>query len=212
MTLAVTTDYQTAGLSLKSHPMRSLLRTLFNGEGVLGCDLRPRAGRLPRFPSPARAGRHGGNGNVVFCTIDDETGIANIVVWSSLLQPFPPRHDEQQPAASDRSSATQPGGHHPCHRRAAGRPQRHDGGVPQDIGHRWTLPMKSPGHPRQDAFSPLPKIPSLTKPFSTYRRGCVPNARRLDRFIDRILRLLPRTATGTDDEPSHAQRLPGRQR
>ena len=29
-----------------------------------------------------------GNGNVVFCTIEDETGIANIVVWSSLLERF----------------------------------------------------------------------------------------------------------------------------
>jgi error-prone DNA polymerase len=29
-----------------------------------------------------------GNGNVVFCTIEDETGIANIVVWSSLLDRF----------------------------------------------------------------------------------------------------------------------------
>ena len=29
-----------------------------------------------------------GNGNVVFCTIEDETGVANIVVWSSLLDRF----------------------------------------------------------------------------------------------------------------------------
>jgi error-prone DNA polymerase len=29
-----------------------------------------------------------GNGNVVFCTIEDETGIANIVVWSSMLERF----------------------------------------------------------------------------------------------------------------------------
>jgi error-prone DNA polymerase len=29
-----------------------------------------------------------GNGNVVFCTIEDETGITNVVVWSSMLQRF----------------------------------------------------------------------------------------------------------------------------
>jgi error-prone DNA polymerase len=29
-----------------------------------------------------------GNGNVVFCTIEDETGITNVVVWSSLLDRF----------------------------------------------------------------------------------------------------------------------------
>ena len=29
-----------------------------------------------------------GNGNVVFCTIEDETGIANIVIWASLLDRF----------------------------------------------------------------------------------------------------------------------------
>ena len=29
-----------------------------------------------------------GNGNVVFCTIEDETGTANVVVWSSLLNRF----------------------------------------------------------------------------------------------------------------------------
>ena len=28
------------------------------------------------------------NGNVVFATIEDETGVANVVVWSSLLQRF----------------------------------------------------------------------------------------------------------------------------
>ncbi len=29
-----------------------------------------------------------GNGHVVFCTIEDETGIANVVVWASLLDRF----------------------------------------------------------------------------------------------------------------------------
>ena len=29
-----------------------------------------------------------GDGTIVFCTIEDETGIANIVVWPSMLQRF----------------------------------------------------------------------------------------------------------------------------
>ncbi len=85
----VITDYQTAGLSLKSHPMR-FLRALFSGEGVLSC---AQAGVLADGARLSVAGvvlvrQRPGNGNVVFCTIEDETGIANIVVWSSLLDRF----------------------------------------------------------------------------------------------------------------------------
>jgi error-prone DNA polymerase len=85
----VITDYQTAGLSLKSHPMR-FLRTRFSGEGVLSC---AQAAVLADGARLSVAGvvlvrQRPGNGNVVFCTIEDETGIANIVVWSSLLDRF----------------------------------------------------------------------------------------------------------------------------
>ncbi len=85
----VITDYQTAGLSLKSHPMR-FLRTLFTAEGVLSC---AQAVVLTDGTRLSVAGvvlvrQRPGNGNVVFCTIEDETGIANIVVWSSLLDRF----------------------------------------------------------------------------------------------------------------------------
>ncbi len=85
----VITDYQTAGLSLKSHPMR-FLRSLFSGEGVLSC------AQTAVLADGARLSVAGvvlvrqrpGNGSVVFCTIEDETGIANIVVWSSMLDRF----------------------------------------------------------------------------------------------------------------------------
>jgi error-prone DNA polymerase len=85
----VITDYQTAGLSLKSHPMR-FLRSLFSDEGVLSC---AQAAVLADGARLSVAGvvlvrQRPGNGNVVFCTIEDETGIANIVVWSSLLDRF----------------------------------------------------------------------------------------------------------------------------
>ncbi len=85
----VITDYQTAGLSLKAHPMR-FLRPLFTGEGVMSCAqaaVQADGTRLS-VAGVVLVRQRPGNGNVVFCTIEDETGIANIVVWSSLLDRF----------------------------------------------------------------------------------------------------------------------------
>lgn len=85
----VITDYQTAGLSLKSHPMR-FLRTLFTAEGVLSCTeaaVQTDGTRLS-VAGVVLVRQRPGNANVVFCTIEDETGIVNVVVWSSLLERF----------------------------------------------------------------------------------------------------------------------------
>jgi error-prone DNA polymerase len=85
----VITDYQTAGLSLKSHPMR-FLRTLFTDEGAMSCaqaTVQIDGIRLC-VAGVVLVRQRPGNGNVVFCTIEDETGTANIVVWSSLLDRF----------------------------------------------------------------------------------------------------------------------------
>jgi error-prone DNA polymerase len=85
----VLTEYQTAGLSLKAHPMR-FLRALFTDEGVVSCaqaSVQADGTRL-RVAGVVLVRQRPGNGNVVFCTIEDETGIANIVVWSSLLDRF----------------------------------------------------------------------------------------------------------------------------
>jgi len=85
----VITDYQIAGLSLKAHPMR-FLRTMFTNEGVVSCAqaaVQADGTRL-RVAGVVLVRQRPGNGNVVFCTIEDETGIANIVVWSSLLDRF----------------------------------------------------------------------------------------------------------------------------
>jgi error-prone DNA polymerase len=85
----VITDYQTAGLSLKAHPMR-FLRVLFTNEGVVSCaqaTVQADGTRL-RVAGVVLVRQRPGNGNVVFCTIEDETGIANVVVWSSLLDRF----------------------------------------------------------------------------------------------------------------------------
>jgi error-prone DNA polymerase len=151
----VITDYQTAGLSLKSHPMR-FLRTQFNGEGVLSC---AQAAVLADGTRLSVAGvvlvrQRPGNGNVVFCTIEDETGIANIVVWSSLLERF-----RRAMMGSSLLLVT-------------GRLQRSPEGIIHVIAERLDdrsammarvpeasatverLPMRSPGHPRQERIFP----------------------------------------------------------
>jgi error-prone DNA polymerase len=151
----VITDYQTAGLSLKSHPMR-FLRTQFNGEGVLSC---AQAAVLADGTRLSVAGvvlvrQRPGNGNVVFCTIEDETGIANIVVWSSLLDRF-----RRAMMGSSLLLVT-------------GRLQRSPEGIIHVIAERLDdrsammarvpeasatverLPMRSPGHPRQERIFP----------------------------------------------------------
>ncbi len=85
----VVADYQTLRLSLKAHPMR-FLRDLFRDEGVTTC-----AG-LAAIPDGARAKVAGivlvrqrpGKGNAVFMTLEDETGIANALIWARDFERF----------------------------------------------------------------------------------------------------------------------------
>ncbi|MGY4309893.1 error-prone DNA polymerase [Bradyrhizobium sp. USDA 4369] len=86
----VVADYQTIRLSLKGHPME-FLRRRFAAEGVLAC----------RDVNDANDRRHircagvvlvrqrpGSAKGVVFMTLEDETGIANIVVWPKVMETF----------------------------------------------------------------------------------------------------------------------------
>ena len=86
----VVNDYQTLRLSLKAHPM-SFLRARFAARRVLACDdLRG----VKDGAYVAVAGvvlvrqRPGSAKGVVFMTIEDETGIANAVVWPKTLERF----------------------------------------------------------------------------------------------------------------------------
>jgi error-prone DNA polymerase len=85
----VVNDYQTLRLSLKGHPM-SFLREDFRKEGVLSCqDLgQAKNGAYVRVAGAVLVRQRPGNGNVVFMTIEDETVIANIVIWPKLLVKF----------------------------------------------------------------------------------------------------------------------------
>jgi error-prone DNA polymerase len=82
---AVVHDYATVGLSLKAHPM-SFLRDSLQKEGVRCCaDIRDLS-RSPHGTPITLAGivlcrqRPGTASGIVFMTIEDETGIANLIV------------------------------------------------------------------------------------------------------------------------------------
>ena len=85
----VLADYLAYGLSLKAHPMRQI-RPALAAEGIFSC---AEAAAMADASKIRVAGvvlvrQRPGEGNVVFCTIEDETGIANVVIWSSLFERF----------------------------------------------------------------------------------------------------------------------------
>ena len=86
----VVADYQTIRLSLKGHPMQ-FLRGMFSRERVIPCrNVCHRNDKL----SVRCAGvvlvrqRPGSAKGVVFMTLEDETGIANIVVWPKVMEKY----------------------------------------------------------------------------------------------------------------------------
>jgi error-prone DNA polymerase len=86
----VVEDYASLGLTLKRHPL-AFLRAELSREGrVSAADL----ARLPADRRVAIAGivlirqRPGSAKGVVFITIEDETGIANLILWPPILERF----------------------------------------------------------------------------------------------------------------------------
>ncbi|MGA8755559.1 MAG: error-prone DNA polymerase [Stellaceae bacterium] len=86
----VVEDYATTGLSLKRHPL-AFLRAELASEGLVT------AADLAHLPVERRLGiagvvlirqRPGSANGVVFITIEDETGIANLIVWPAILERF----------------------------------------------------------------------------------------------------------------------------
>ncbi len=85
----VLADYQMLRLSLRAHLMQ-FLRDLFRAEGVSSC---AEIGQMPDGTLAACAGivlvrQMPGDAGVVFVTLSDETGIANVVVWPRLVDTF----------------------------------------------------------------------------------------------------------------------------
>jgi error-prone DNA polymerase len=86
----VVADYQTIRLSLKGHPME-FLRLKFSGEGVIACDevCHERDRHYVRCAGVVLVRQRPGSAKgVVFMTLEDETGIANIVVWPKVMERF----------------------------------------------------------------------------------------------------------------------------
>src|SRR3954465_8417899 len=86
----VVADYQTIRLSLKGHPME-FLRSMFAKEGVVTCAAVCDANDRKRVRCAGVVlvrQRPGSAKGVVFMTLEDETGIANIVVWPKVMEHF----------------------------------------------------------------------------------------------------------------------------
>ncbi|MGH6922833.1 MAG: error-prone DNA polymerase [Propylenella sp.] len=86
----VVNDYRALSLSLKAHPVSFLRRTLA-AERIV------EAGRLPEIKNGRRisvAGlvlvrqRPGTASGVIFATLEDETGVANVIVWPKVFERF----------------------------------------------------------------------------------------------------------------------------
>jgi error-prone DNA polymerase len=85
---AVVADYRTTGLSLRAHPC-ALLREKLAAAGAIDCAAIAGA----KDGTKLRVGgvvvvrqRPGTAKGTVFITIEDETGIANLIIWPSLVQ------------------------------------------------------------------------------------------------------------------------------
>jgi len=86
----VVADYQTIRLSLKGHPME-FLRPMFEKERVVACEGVCHANDKKRVRCVGVVlvrQRPGSAKGVVFMTLEDETGIANIVVWPKVMERF----------------------------------------------------------------------------------------------------------------------------
>ena len=86
----VVNDYQTLRLSLKAHPV-SFLRSAFAAERAVPCDAlrNMKDGQWVSVGGVVLVRQRPGTGQgVVFMTIEDETGIANIVIWPKMLERF----------------------------------------------------------------------------------------------------------------------------
>ncbi|HEY4586878.1 MAG TPA: OB-fold nucleic acid binding domain-containing protein, partial [Brevundimonas sp.] len=85
----VAADYQTARLSLKAHPM-AILRPVFAAGRVLTCaeTEAKRGGSRVQVAGVVLVRQRPGKGNAVFITLEDETGITNVVLWARMLEQF----------------------------------------------------------------------------------------------------------------------------
>jgi error-prone DNA polymerase len=85
----VATDYQTLRLSLKAHPME-VLRPILTRENILSCKAASerRNGAWVRTAGVVLVRQRPGKGNAIFITLEDETGVTNVVLWASKFEEY----------------------------------------------------------------------------------------------------------------------------
>jgi len=90
---AIVQDYQTVGLSLKGHPMQAR-RDEVRAAGAVPCAWLGDAMKTPDGQAVRVAGivlmrqRPGTAGGVTFMTLEDESGIANLIIWQRVYQRY----------------------------------------------------------------------------------------------------------------------------
>jgi len=85
----VVADYQTTRLSLKDHPM-TFLRDRLREEGILSCaeTQSAKSGARVRTAGVVIVRQRPGKGNAIFITLEDETGITNVLLWARLFERY----------------------------------------------------------------------------------------------------------------------------
>jgi error-prone DNA polymerase len=85
----VTADYQTTRLSLKRHPVHFLRATL-RRELILSSEelLHVPNGQRARVAGVVLVRQRPGKGNAIFATLEDETGIVNVLLWARMLDRY----------------------------------------------------------------------------------------------------------------------------
>ena len=83
----VVADYETTRLSLKAHPL-SFLRARLSSQSVLSCAETSAAknGARVKTAGVVLVRQRPGKGNAIFITLEDETGITNVLLWARLFE------------------------------------------------------------------------------------------------------------------------------
>ncbi len=85
----VVADYQVMRVSLKDHPM-TFLRGIFADEGVASCAeyADRRNGSRVKVAGVVLVRQRPGKGNAIFVTLEDESGVCNLVLWARTFERF----------------------------------------------------------------------------------------------------------------------------
>ena len=83
----VAADYQVLRLSLRAHPL-ALLRRYFPGVLTAAQFGAAKNGRRASVAGVVLVRQRPGGGNAIFITLEDESGVVNVVVWARLFETF----------------------------------------------------------------------------------------------------------------------------